>query len=146
MALIPISNARQKTINVDFTVKLPESIGFNVVIIVVDSVFKRAHFISTHISHIHPNISNLFNHIMNNASLTSNPLRISVKKSIFLSYLLILFWYRSTQFLLMSNHSINDHMVPYDLNGTLNSISKNFSVLKAIIYILQFLDSLNTSI
>jgi len=46
----------------------------------------------------------------------------------------------------MSNHSINDHMFPYDLHGTLDSISKNFSILKVIIYLLQFLDSLSTSI
>ena len=59
--------------------KLSESVGFNVVIMVVNSVFKRAYFISTHMSHIHPNTFNLSDYIMDNAFLTSNPLRTSVK-------------------------------------------------------------------
>ena len=36
-------------VSVDFVVELPKSTGFNTVIIVVDSVFERAYFISTHI-------------------------------------------------------------------------------------------------
>jgi len=43
-----VPNIRLETINVDFVVKLYESVGFNMIITVVDSVSKRAHFILIH--------------------------------------------------------------------------------------------------
>ena len=46
----------------------------------------------------------------------------------------------------MSNQSITDHMVPHNLYGTLDSISEDLSIPRIVIYLLQFLDSLNTSI
>ena len=42
-----ILNAPWDTISVDFIVELPESSGHDSVMVVVDSVTKRAHFIST---------------------------------------------------------------------------------------------------
>ena len=44
---LPIPNAPWDTISVDFIVELPESSGHNSVMVVVDSVTKRAHFVST---------------------------------------------------------------------------------------------------
>jgi len=44
-----------------------------------------------YLSHTHPNPSNTSNYITDNASLTSNPLRISVEDNIFLLSLLIIF-------------------------------------------------------
>jgi len=37
-------------VSADFVAELPKSTGFNTVIIVVDLVFKRAHFISAYIT------------------------------------------------------------------------------------------------
>jgi len=42
-------NARWDTISVDFVVELPKLLGFDIVMIVVNSVFKRAYFILIHI-------------------------------------------------------------------------------------------------
>jgi hypothetical protein len=44
---LPIPNAPWDTISVDFIVELPESSGHDAVMVVVDSVTKRAHFVST---------------------------------------------------------------------------------------------------
>jgi hypothetical protein len=44
---LPIPNAPWDTISVDFIVELPQSAGHDSVMVVVDSVTKRAHFIST---------------------------------------------------------------------------------------------------
>ena len=41
-------NARWEIISTDFVVKLSKSMEFNTVIIAVNSVFKRTHFIPTH--------------------------------------------------------------------------------------------------
>ena len=44
---LPIPENRWDTISIDFIVKLPESSRYDAVMNVVDSVNKRAHFIST---------------------------------------------------------------------------------------------------
>ena len=44
---LPIPEARWDTISVDFIVELPDSRGYDAIMNVVDSVSKRAHFIST---------------------------------------------------------------------------------------------------
>ena len=44
---LPIPDAPWDTISVDFIGELPESSGYNAVMVVVDSVTKRAHFTST---------------------------------------------------------------------------------------------------
>lgn len=46
MLLVP--DIRLEIISVNFIVELLESARFHIVIIEIDSVFKRAHFISTH--------------------------------------------------------------------------------------------------
>ena len=43
---LPIPDTPWDTISVDFLVELPESAGHDAVMVVVDSVTKRAHFIS----------------------------------------------------------------------------------------------------
>ena len=48
--LLPILDSQLKTISVYFIVELPEFIEFNTVMIVVDSMSKRIHFIPTHIT------------------------------------------------------------------------------------------------
>ena len=45
--LLPIPNALWDTISVDFIVKLLESEGKDTVMVVVDSVTKRGHFVDT---------------------------------------------------------------------------------------------------
>jgi len=40
-----LSNVRWETISVDFIMKLPEFTGFDVVMTIIDSVFKKTHFI-----------------------------------------------------------------------------------------------------
>jgi len=57
--LLLVSNTKWKTISIDFIVKLLESIRFNVV---VNSVSKRAYFISTHTMVIVENTIRLFLH------------------------------------------------------------------------------------
>ena len=44
---LPIPDGRWDTISVDFIVELPDSTGYDVVMVVVDSVGKRSHFIPT---------------------------------------------------------------------------------------------------
>jgi len=46
----------------------------------------------------------------------------------------------------MSDHFITDHMAFYDLHETPDLISKDFSVPKVVICLLQSLDKLSTSI
>jgi len=41
-------NARWETISINFIIKLPDSVVFDVVMMVVDSIFKRAYLILTH--------------------------------------------------------------------------------------------------
>ena len=45
---LPIPEARWDVVSVDFIVELPDSHGFDAVMVVVDSVSKRSHFIPTH--------------------------------------------------------------------------------------------------
>ena len=44
---LPILNAPWDTISVNFIIELPESSGHDLVMVLVDSVTKRAHFVST---------------------------------------------------------------------------------------------------
>jgi transposase InsO family protein len=44
---LPIPNAPWDTVSVDFIVELPQSVGHDAIMVVVDSVTKRAHFVST---------------------------------------------------------------------------------------------------
>ena len=60
--MLPVPNIRWKTISIDFVIELPESIEFDIVIIVVNSVSKRAHFISTHTIVTIENATRLFLH------------------------------------------------------------------------------------
>lgn len=43
-----MQNVKWKTISVDFVAELLESVEFNIVMMVVNSASKRAHFISAH--------------------------------------------------------------------------------------------------
>jgi hypothetical protein len=45
---LAIPEARWEVVSVDFIVELPDSHGFDVTMVVVDSVSKRSHFIPTH--------------------------------------------------------------------------------------------------
>ena len=62
--LIPLAviNTRWDTISMNFVVKLPELSEYNVVMTVVDSVSKRAHFILTHTTVTAESIMRLFLH------------------------------------------------------------------------------------
>ena len=43
----------------------------------------------------------------------------------------------------MSDYSITDHIASYDLYGTTDLISKDLSILRVVICLFQFLDSLS---
>ena len=77
---------------------------------------------------------------MNNTFLASDLPQIFVEEDIFLSSLLIFFWYEFTQFLFMSNYSITDYMASHNLYRVLDFISKDSSVPSVVICLLQFLN------
>ena len=60
--MLSVPNIRWKTIGINFVIELPESIEFDIVIIVVNSVSKRAHFISTYTTVTTENAARLFLH------------------------------------------------------------------------------------
>ena len=81
----------------------------------------------------HLDISDSFTYyITDNTSLAFNLLQIPVDEDIYLSSLLILFWYRSIWFLFMYDHSITDNMVFHNLHRTLDLIFKDFSVPRVV--------------
>jgi len=45
---LSVLDARWDTLSVDFMVELPESSGHDAVMTIVDSIFKRVHFVPTH--------------------------------------------------------------------------------------------------
>jgi len=57
-----IPDSRWDTLSMDFVVELPLSSGHNAVMTVVDSVSKRAHFISTHMTVTAKGAARLFLH------------------------------------------------------------------------------------
>ena len=59
---LPVPNVRWKTISIDFVIKLSKSIGFDIVMIVVDLIFKRTHFISIYMTIIVEGTIRLFLH------------------------------------------------------------------------------------
>ena len=59
---LPIPDSRCDTISVDFIVELPQSNGYDVVMTVVDSVSKRAHFVPTHTTVMAEGTARLFLH------------------------------------------------------------------------------------
>ena len=56
------------------------------------------------------------------------------------------FWYGSTWFYYMLDHSIIDHIALYNLHRTPDLIFKDFSIPRVVIYLLQSSDRLSTSI
>jgi len=59
---LPIPEGRWDTTSVDFIVELPESGGYDVVMVVVDSAGKRAHFIKTVTTVMAAGAANLYLH------------------------------------------------------------------------------------
>src|ERR1700689_3245704 len=60
LALLPTPTERWHTISVDFIVELPDSRGYDMVIMVVDSTGKRAHFIETTTTITSKGVAHLF--------------------------------------------------------------------------------------
>ena len=83
--------------------------------------------------HTYLNISDLSDYITDNAYLVSNLLQTSVKESIILFSLLILFQYKFTWFYFIFNYSITDHMASYNFHETLDSISEDSSIPRVVI-------------
>ena len=59
---IPIPDAQWNTLSIDFVVELLESSGYNTIMIVVDSILKRAHFIPAHTIVTTGGVARLFLH------------------------------------------------------------------------------------
>ncbi|GLB33349.1 putative retrotransposable element tf2 155 kda protein type 1-like [Lyophyllum shimeji] len=57
---LPIPEGRWSVVSVDFIVELPEAHGYDAVMVVVDSVGKRAHFIPTHTTCTAMGVANLY--------------------------------------------------------------------------------------
>jgi len=79
---------------------------------------------------------------MNNTYISSTLLKISTK--VRLVCILLLVQINLVSF--MFNYFITDYIALYNLHETLDLISENFSILRVVIYLFQFLNSLNTSI
>lgn len=60
--LLPIPNIRWKTISVDFIMELPEPTGFDMVMMVVDSISKKTYFIPAYTIVIAEDTIRLFLH------------------------------------------------------------------------------------
>ena len=88
------------------------------------------------VSHIYLNISNLSDYITNNISLIFDLLRTFIKKCIFFSFYLSSFSIDLPSFFFISNHSITDYIVSHNLYRTSDLISKNFNILRVVIYLL----------
>ena len=57
---MPTPAARWDTLSIDFIVELPNSGGYDMIMVVVDSVGKRAHFIETNTTISAPGTAELF--------------------------------------------------------------------------------------
>jgi len=79
---------------------------------------------------------------MNNTYLSSTLLKISTKVRLVCTLLLVQINLVSFMF----NYFITDYIALHNLYETLDLISENLSILRVVIYLFQFLNSLNTSI
>jgi hypothetical protein len=57
---LPIPEGHWETISMDFIIKLPESGGYDVIMVVVDSAGKRSHFVETITTITATGVANLY--------------------------------------------------------------------------------------
>ena len=60
LQLLSIPDARWDMLSIDFMVELPESSGHDTIVTVINSVFKRVHFVLTHTTVIAEGAARLF--------------------------------------------------------------------------------------